>query len=98
MFCLIAMRGETTHSELKKQFVNKQLGLSEAAVSRTIARLGDGIPMVPGRRAVKGLKWVESYEDPLRRTEKRVKLTRKGKELAHALIEVVRGKVSHKAA
>jgi DNA-binding MarR family transcriptional regulator len=51
----------------------KLTGMTQAGVSRNITRLGDGSV----REA--GLKLIESYEDPMNRRYKLVKLTAKGK-------------------
>jgi DNA-binding MarR family transcriptional regulator len=55
-------------------------GLSEAAISRNLAILGEG-----ASRKQDGPEWVESYEDPEYRRRKLVKLTPKGRQFLESL-------------
>jgi DNA-binding MarR family transcriptional regulator len=73
-FLATACAPETQQGKLEKV-----LGLSQPAVSRTVTKLGEGRPDEPGY----GL--VESYPDAYDRRSKLVRPTRRGMELVLAL-------------
>lgn len=80
-FCQIAMRGEMPMYDLIDL-----MGVSNAAVSRNITKLGNGSPREPG------LKLVEAYEDPEWRRRKLVKLTAKGIKVADKAVAQMNSK------
>ena len=67
------------HAEIPVAHVEKALGLSQAATSRNLTRLG------PGRPGEPGMHLVEQYEDPYDRRNKIAKLTPEGREILRAL-------------
>lgn len=76
LFLAIAM----TDGEVSFQELEKRTGASQAATSRNIAKLGQGITMhEPGARLI------EAYEDPAYRRRKLVRLTALGREFREEL-------------
>lgn len=66
--------------------LERYVGLSQAAISRNVDRLGPGkSPDFSGARVI------EAYEDPSFRTRKLVKLTPKGVKLKDKLVEALKG-------
>lgn len=61
------------------------VGVSQAAVSRIIAKLGIGLV------GEKGLGLLQGYEDPTFRRRKLVKLTPKGEQLVNKLLTTIHG-------
>ena len=88
---LVALLTVGSSTETTIANVEKALGLSQAACSRNLTRLGDGRPAGPEgkRRAVKGLKLIESWEDEFDKRSKRVRLTAQGWALIEAMDEAV---------
>lgn len=71
------------HGELAQQELVKYTGVARSSNSRNIAKLGIG----DSAWKANGPGWVESYEDPMDRRTKMVRLTPKGKALIRAVIE-----------
>lgn len=72
----LAETGEAAMSDLQRE-----AGLSSAAISRNIALLADAGYATfnyTGKSRVPGLGWVQTYEDPNDRRHKRVRLTPAG--------------------
>lgn len=69
-------------SETSMECLETATGLSQAAVSRTVKKLGKGGPSCPGA----GL--VEAYEDPEYGRRKLVKLTPRGKRFIKGMLEL----------
>ena len=67
--------------------IGEKLGLSSASASRNIAVLSKW-----NRHDVQGHNLVEAYENPQRRVEKFVKLTRQGEKFIQELDNIVTGK------
>lgn len=67
-------------SETPMQELEKHTGKSQAAVSRNIAKLGNGITM-----SEPGARLVEAFEDPAYRRRKLVRLTALGREFRDKL-------------
>lgn len=67
------------NTETPVAHVEKALGLSQAATSRNMTKLG------PGRPGEPGLRLIEQYEDPYDRRNKIAKLTPEGREVIKAL-------------
>jgi len=65
---------------IPQQTIREMTGLSEAAVSRNLAILGEGYTM-----HVKGPKLIESYQDPEYARRKLVKLTARGRSFMESL-------------
>lgn len=78
----VMRQGELAMAELEKS-----VGVSQAAISRNISRLSDGLPP-----DFKGPHVVEAYEDPMYRRRKIVKLTPKGDRLRKKLVEMMEGR------
>lgn len=77
--CLCMHGGEMPQLELEKQ-----TRLAQSAISRNIAKLGNGLTMDdPGSRLV------EAYEDPAYRRRKIVRLTARGREFAEKLNDLL---------
>ena len=71
-------------SEIPQQELEREHGLSQAAISRNTAKLGNGLTMNdPGARLI------ESYEDPAYRRRKLVRLTARGKEFRDCIIKML---------
>ena len=75
----IAMRPETPMADIENA-----TGLSQAAVSRNVAKLGPGISIKE-----KGAGLVEAYEDPEYRRRKLVKLTPRGRTVVTELVSML---------
>lgn len=70
--------------------LEKLSGVSQSAVSRTVAKLGQGItPREPG------LGLLETYEDPFYRKRKLVRLTARGADVVKALEAAVNRRGAH---
>lgn len=76
LFLVVCMNG----GEMPQAEIEKQTGLTQAAISRNVARLGSGLTMDD-----QGARLVESYEDPAYRRRKLVRLTARGREVATKL-------------
>lgn len=75
-----------TRDEIPMSDLSKLCGCTHAAVSRTLAKLAQGLnPDTPGA----GL--LEYYEDPYFRARKLVKLSVKGREMACAMSKALGG-------
>lgn len=73
-----------TRDEIPMAELSKLCGCTHAAVSRTLAKLAQGLnPDVPGA------KLLDYYEDPYFRARKLVRLSPKGKDMAKALLKVL---------
>jgi len=70
--------------ELPMQDLERRTGLSQAAVSRNVARLGGGLSI-----SAPGLGLIEAYEDPAYRRRKLVRLTPRGAAFARELSEAL---------
>lgn len=68
--------------ETSMECLETATGLSQAAVSRTVKKLGKGGPSCPGA----GL--LEAYEDPEYGRQKLVKLTSRGKRFIKVILEL----------
>lgn len=75
-----------TYGQLSQQQLEHHTGVKRSSNSRNVAKLGPGEK--PWLR--QGPGWVESYEDPLDRRTKMVRLTPKGQALIRAVIEEVK--------
>lgn len=71
------------HGELAQQELVKYTGVARSSNSRNIAKLGIG----DSPWAANGPGWVESYEDPMDRRNKMVRLTPKGVALLKTAVE-----------
>ena len=71
-------------SEIAMQELEAAHGLTQAAISRNAAKLGNGLTMnEPGARLI------ESYEDPAYRRRKLVRLTARGQEFKAQLVALL---------
>lgn len=77
-----------TYGQLSQQQLETYTGVTRSSNSRNIAKLG------PGEKPwlSKGPGWVESYEDPMNRRTKMVRLTPTGTTLIRAALEQVQTK------
>lgn len=80
LFLTIAM----TDSEVSMQELEKRTGKSQAATSRNIAKLGQGLTMQDA-----GCRLIEAYEDPAFRRRKLVRLTALGREFREKLAKEI---------
>lgn len=80
VFLSIAQR----RSETPMAALEEEVGVSQAAISRNIAKLGQGIS-----RSEPGAGWVEAYEDLDNRRRKLVRLTEKGRFVAQQLSDII---------
>lgn len=74
----------TKHGEVPLSDLEKVTGLSQSAVSRNVAKLGQGLTARDP-----GFGLVEAYEDPNFRRRKLVRLTPRGKALAQEVANVL---------
>lgn len=79
LFLQVGQHGEVSMSDLEKQ-----VGISQASVSRGVGVLSTGRPDEPGRGIL------EAFEDPYYRRRKIVKLTPRGKSMFNRIIEAMR--------
>ena len=65
------------------QTISKELGIAQSSVSRNCYKLGDRIKKGPG------IGLLQSFEDPMERRRKLVRLTPRGKRVHSTLSELV---------
>lgn len=71
-------------SPISQQELEKRMNIAQSAISRNVAKLGNGLTMNdPGARVV------ESYEDPTSRNRKLVRLTSRGEEFKNKLLSLM---------
>ena len=71
-------------SPISQQELEKRMNLAQSAISRNVAKLGNGLTMNdPGARVV------ESYEDPSSRSRKLVRLTSRGEDFKAKLLALM---------
>ena len=71
-------------SPISQQELEKRMNLAQSAISRNVAKLGNGLTMNdPGARVV------ESYEDPSSRSSKLVRLTSRGEDFKAKLLALM---------
>jgi DNA-binding MarR family transcriptional regulator len=76
----------TNGGELAQAEIERITGWAQSAVSRNVAKLGQGLTIhEPGPRLV------ESFEDPAWRRRKIVRLTNRGKLLRDQLVQILSG-------
>lgn len=80
IFLTICLHG----GEMPQQELEKQTGWAQSAVSRNIAKLGNGLTV-----GEQGARLVEAYEDPEWRRRKLVRLTTLGRRVAERLETVM---------
>lgn len=76
-FLAVALRSEVPMSQIQEA-----IGMSQASVSRNVARLGRGLSPKEA-----GLGWVESFEDPWNRRTRIVRVTARGRVVADRVAE-----------
>jgi DNA-binding MarR family transcriptional regulator len=73
------------HGEMAQNNLDRYTGVEKSSISRNISRLGEGErPLIK-----RGPGWVESYEDPVDRRNKMVRLTQRGKALLDSVAQEV---------
>ena len=84
VFLFVAIHG--CRDGVAMQVISKDLNISQSSVSRNAYKLGD-----INRHKKNGVGLLETFEDPMERRRKLVRLTAKGKRVHNTLIDFIGG-------
>ena len=85
VFFFVATKAGKTNSGVAMQTISEELDLAQSSVSRNCYKLAD-----VNRHKKTGIGLLETFEDPMERRRKLVRLTAKGKRVYNTLLEWVK--------